>query len=128
MYRIQRVVLILVLATGLSACVVAVNDGWHTADWEEEQLQNRETIAGLSPGSNIAGVTAQIVVPEFSEAYLSEGNRYTVYFYRTHHRRSDGDTTRNETTPLLFKNDILLGWGESLLAEFHSRLHLIAME
>ena len=128
MYRIQRIALVLILATGLSACVVAVNDGWHNADWEEEQNHNRETIAGLALGSSMASVTAQLGAPDLSEAYMSGEDRYTVYFYRTQHRRSDGDTTRNETTPLLFKNEILLGWGNSMLAEFNARVHLIAKE
>ena len=37
--------------------------------------------------------------------------RSRVLFYRTNHKHSDGETTRDETTPLVFRNDQLVGWG-----------------
>jgi len=32
-------------------------------------------------------------------------------FYRTRRTEADGETSRDETTPLVFKNNELVGWG-----------------
>ena len=53
--------------------------------------------------------------PDFSEAFQHNDDNYRVLYYRTQHRHSDGDTTIDETTPLVFKNDHLIGWGEDIL-------------
>lgn len=44
------------------------------------------------------------------------GRRHRVLFFRTQHRHSDGETSRDETTPLVFRNDTLIGWGDDVLA------------
>jgi hypothetical protein len=36
-----------------------------------------------------------------------------VLFYRTHRRDGDGVTTKDECTPLVFKNGLLIGWGDA---------------
>ena len=46
-----------------------------------------------------------------SEAFMDDGEEVRVLFYRTNHKHSDGETTRDETTPLVFRNDQLVGWG-----------------
>lgn len=38
--------------------------------------------------------------------------------YRTHHRHSDGETTRDETTPLVFVDGTLAAWGEASLVDY----------
>jgi len=51
----------------------------------------------------------------FSEAYETDGNQYQILYYRTHRVDSDGETTKDETTPLVFKNQRLIGWGQDAL-------------
>ncbi|HBO12182.1 MAG TPA: hypothetical protein DD491_05290, partial [Halieaceae bacterium] len=50
--------------------------------------------------------------PADSEAFTRDGEEFRVLFYRTRHRHSDGETSRDETTPVVFRNDELVGWGQ----------------
>ena len=40
-----------------------------------------------------------------------DGSEIEVLFFRTRHRHSDGETTPDETTPLVFVDGELVGWG-----------------
>ena len=101
----------------LSGCVVIKGEhGWVDDNWEEEQRQNREAIARLELGMERNDVITRMNTPNYSEAFSREGDEYRVLFFRTQHRHSDGRTTRDETTPLIFKNDNLIGWGHEVLA------------
>ena len=44
--------------------------------------------------------------------YSKDGETVQVLFYRTHHQKSDGKTTKDECTPLVFKQNRLTGWGD----------------
>jgi hypothetical protein len=104
----------LATAITLSGCII-VNDehGWYDS-WEHDQENNREAIAELDIGMHREDVLDRLSTPEFSEAYSRDGEEYRVLFFRTQHRHSDGETTRDETTPLVFRNDILIGWGDEI--------------
>ena len=99
----------------LSGCVVAVGDvkSDREANWEEMERENRGVISQLETGTSIETVRARLGTPEFSELIeLTEGD-YRVLFYRTQRRESDGMTTRDETTPLIFRDGRLVEWGEA---------------
>ena len=101
----------------LSGCVVVNGEsGWHNSDWQKEQRKNREAIAELQIGMERSQVVSRLGVPEFSEAFTRDGDEFRVLFFRTRHRHSDGETSRDETTPLIFRNDTLIGWGDNVLA------------
>ncbi|PKL94995.1 MAG: hypothetical protein CVV18_07155, partial [Gammaproteobacteria bacterium HGW-Gammaproteobacteria-8] len=53
--------------------------------------------------------------PAFSEAFTIDGVAHRVLFYRTQRVEGDGVTTRDETTPLVFVEGRLAGWGETAL-------------
>ena len=61
-------------------------------------------------------VVGRLGAPHFSEAFTRDGEEFRVLFFRTRHRHSDGETSRDETTPLVFRNDTLIGWGDDVLA------------
>jgi len=106
------------LATTMAGCVVIGGDhDWDDNDWESQQRENREIISNLKLGTERARVVTKLGAPHFSEAFSRGDDEYRVLFYRTQHVRSDGDTTKDETTPLVFKNDQLIGWGEEALAK-----------
>ena len=67
-------------------------------------------------GDSLEAVREQLGNPEFSEAIRREDQDYQVLRYRTHHRHSDGETTEDETTPLVFEDGVLIGWGESVVS------------
>ena len=117
MKQLTRLVLLVSLAAWLSGCVVAIgNDGLESrdSDWAEIERDNRGAIDSLRLGMGIR--EAQAVMPheaDFSEAFTVDGMAYRALFYRTHRVEGDGVTARNETTPLIFANGELVGWGES---------------
>lgn len=101
------------------ACVAAImhfyQDDPNQMHWEDREALNRKYISQLSPGDQVIKNTVieRLGSPDISEAKKVSDHGYQVLFYRTQHVTSDGITTRNECTPLLFKNDILIAWGES---------------
>ncbi len=105
------------LITSLSGCIVVGggHSDWSDNDWESEQRDNREIINQLSLKSTRSSVLNLLGAPNFSEAFALNDDEYRVLYYRTQHRHSDGETTKDETTPLIFKNDQLIGWGEDVL-------------
>ena len=105
------------LAVFMSGCIVVGDrDHWHDDnDWRAHQKENREIISTFDIGTSRSQVLTQLGAPDFSEAFQHSDDDYRVLFYRTQHRHSDGDTTIDETTPLVFKNDRLIGWGEDSL-------------
>lgn len=117
MNRLTRLVVLASLLVWLSGCVVAIgNDGPESrgSEWAEIERDNRRAIDSLRLGMGIR--EAQAAMPheaDFSEAFMVQGISHRALFYRTHRVAGDGVTARNETTPLIFANGELVGWGES---------------
>ncbi|NBB92652.1 MAG: DUF3192 domain-containing protein [Gammaproteobacteria bacterium] len=107
----------------LSGCVVAVGDvkADREADWQEMERQNRDAISQLEPGMAIENVRSRLATPEFSESMEFDDGDYRVLFYRTQRREADGMTTRDETTPLIFRDGSLVEWGEAAWTELTGR-------
>lgn len=104
----------LVVTSLLSGCVVIGGQHSWNDDWIEEQRRNSERINQLEIGMQRTDVMDRLGSPNFSEAYTREDDEYRVLFYRTQRRHADGETTRDETTPLVFRNNVLLGWGQDV--------------
>lgn len=105
-----------ILAISLSGCIVLGGDhDWDDNDWESQQQENRQLISDLSLDTERKGILLKLGAPNFSEAFSKGDVEYRVLYYRTQHRQSDGETTKDETTPLVFKDDRLIGWGQSAL-------------
>ncbi|MBT1065724.1 DUF3192 domain-containing protein [Bowmanella sp. Y26] len=108
------VVLLSLSLMGLSGCIISVKPDQHgQADWQQREDMNRKTIASLAPGMSIEAVTARLGVPDFSELYHQNQEDIQVLFYRTHRNHGDGTTSKDECTPLVFKQSQLVGWGET---------------
>ena len=71
---------------------------------------NRNQLDRLKVGMTTDQVRLAMGKPYKSEFYDSK----QVWFYITEWQ-SDGQTTLDEMTPLVFENDILLGWGHNFL-------------
>jgi outer membrane protein assembly factor BamE (lipoprotein component of BamABCDE complex) len=93
--------------------VIIAHDGDSSSDWRAEQKQNRLAISQLRLDMSRSEVEAKVGTPEFTEAFSSEGQDYYVVYYRTHKDESDGKTTKSETTPIVFSQDQVVGWGQS---------------
>ena len=106
------------LAMGLTGCVISVDgDGWegHSVDWEDREYRNRQLISDLELNTASEEVKTRLGVADFNETFTRGEDTYSVLYYRTQRVHGDGKTTKDECTPLLFKNGMLVGWGESAL-------------
>jgi outer membrane protein assembly factor BamE (lipoprotein component of BamABCDE complex) len=118
MKNIGNLVLAAFLATSLSGCVIMAGD--HDSDkhsMNSVEKENRAVISELALQTTRSRVLTKLGAPNFSEAFMKGDDEYRVLYYRTQRLHADGDTTKDETTPLIFKNDKLVGWGEDSLAK-----------
>ena len=113
----KTLLLIAALTTPLlSGCIVKVSDGdidahWgSSSSWQAYHEKNRIKISQLNLGDNYKDVLSNFNTPEFSEIMQKNNNEYRVYFFATSH---DGNMKKSACTPLVFKNGILEGWGET---------------
>lgn len=121
MKNIKPTIIALALAlstTSLTGCVVAVSDdfkdhGNNWSDHERTQKDNRKAISTLDVAMTLEAIQGKMGVPDFSELHEDNGETVRVLFYRTHKTKSDGKTTKDECTPLVFKDGKLTGWGET---------------
>ena len=119
----KKMLLVLPLAAALSGCVIVAGDGdgdWDndvtTNNWKAEQNKNRGNITKLSLGQGRNEVLAAMGDPAFTEAFKDANDiPYQVLYYRTHREHGDGQTTKDETTALVFEKDLLVGWGNDAL-------------
>ncbi len=114
-YLVLASVLTLPLLTG---CVVAVGgDGKtsHTSSWERTHEKNRKAISNMELGKEYQQVINKLGTPSFSELVKQGDTEFRVLYYATNSVHSDGKTTKDECTPLVFKNNQLTGWGENAL-------------
>ena len=98
----KKVIIILLLLSGLiTGCGAAKGI---EASFNRNQLDNLNV-----------GMTTDQVRRAMGKPYKSEfwGDKQ-IWFYITEWQ-SDGQTTTDEMTPLVFENDILLGWGYNFL-------------
>lgn len=115
----RALVLALPLSVLLNGCVIAVGDtdGSVHASWQKAEKENRDKIASLALGQPLASVRERMGQPDFSESYREDGQDVLVLFYRTQRQDSDGTTTKDECTPLVFKSGLLTGWGDTVYAQ-----------
>jgi len=88
--------------------------------WQERETFNLKQIGRLDLGADKGDVIRLLGSPDISEAKATADGEVLVLFYRTHHVKSDGITTRDECTPLLFKDDALIAWGADAYSEYQS--------
>ncbi|MBU2884001.1 DUF3192 domain-containing protein [Psychrosphaera sp. B3R10] len=110
------------LTFSLTGCIIVSTDEGREADWigssdrtsswKKEQRINKQKIADLKVGATYSNVRELMGTPEFNEAFKSEGKEVQVIFYRTNHQHSDGETTKDECTPLIFVDGLLTSWGQ----------------
>lgn len=107
----------IILPLSLSGCVVSVGgddaDGGFRSSWKDREQQNRKHIAKLMPEMSISNVSDRMGVADFNELYKKQDDQIQVLYYRTNRQDGDGVTSKNECTPLVFKNGLLVGWGET---------------
>jgi len=84
--------------------------------WEDREAYNRQFIAKLQLEQfTFEQAITQLGSPDITEARKIAGDKFQVMFYRTQHVKSDGITTQDECTFLLFINGVLkeIGLGDN---------------
>jgi len=75
--------------------------------------QNNENLLKLEMGMNKDQVLKIMGKPDLNEAYQSlYGKSVTIFFYYTQRQWNDGNTTKDECTPIVFEDGKLVGWGD----------------
>lgn len=114
---LKAALLIIPLSFSLTGCIIVNSDevdpdNWSSSsDWKKEQRINKEKIATLELGDSYNSVKNTMGTPDLNEAFEDNGETVQVLFYRTKHVHSDSQTTKDECTPLIFKNGKLVGFG-----------------
>lgn len=80
--------------------------------------RNNDNLLRLDMGMTKEQVMAIMGKPDLNEAYQSlYGRSVVIFFYYTQRKWADGNTTKDECTPVVFENGKLVGWGD----EFYKR-------
>jgi hypothetical protein len=113
---ITKIIVLLALVSLINGCVIAVNtDDWEDESWSSRQKRNSEDIEHLQLGTTEPSVRETFGDPDFTESFVRDGASFVILFYRTHRLDHDGETTKDETTPLVFVDSTLVGWGDSAI-------------
>ncbi|WP_404402526.1 DUF3192 domain-containing protein [Idiomarina seosinensis] len=103
----------------LSGCMVISETGLQhdqaQYDGKQREQQNRNKIAALPMALSAEEVRQRLGTPDFNDRWQGENRNIQVLYYRTHRLHSDGNTTRDECTPLVFINNELVGTGQLAL-------------
>ena len=89
------------------------DDGHYSSDWQDREYNNRKHVAQLEKGMTYESVVRKMGVADFSEMHEQSDHAYRVLFYRTQRTMDDGVTTKDECTPLVFRDGVLSGWGDA---------------
>lgn len=116
--KLMGAALITAISLGLSGCVLNVGDHESVKShdyWEVQQEKNRDSLTKLSLGMTLDQVQVIMGTSDFSEAFVNQADKeqVKVLFYRTQWAKGDGKTTKDECTPIVFKNSELVGWGDT---------------
>ena len=94
---------------------------------QQRQLTGSETDGPIGTGRDSMGVmSVQIPIggnrpvlynPHRGELYNADGSSWEIFFYYARVRHNDGMVTEDELTPIVLRDDVLIGWGWSLWAE-----------
>lgn len=120
--QLAAISMVALLSMGLQGCVIAVGgEGYKSSsDYRDGEQRNRQYIASLTEGTSLATVEAELGTPNFSDLVTVDGVRYRVMYYRTHRVHADGNTTRDDCTPVVFADGLLIGTGNLALARVPS--------
>jgi len=125
MHNSFRLAAVALSASLLNGCVVAIGaDDFERSgsDWAEIERDNRRAIDSLTLGMGVREAQERMPHPAaFNEAFVADGVAYRALFYRTQRVAGAGVTTRDETTPLIFADGKLIGWGAAAWREATSR-------
>ncbi len=112
----------LLLYAGLtSITLLFYKDDPEQMNWQDREAFNTRYIYKLDLTKPISRdeVIDYLGGPDITEAKKQQQQIYQVLYYRTHRTKSDGITTRDECTAILFKNQQLIAIGETAVEQYN---------
>jgi hypothetical protein len=120
----KKVITRIIIALAIYGIFVALvmnfyDDNPSNMKWEDREDYNRHFISKVQLNKfNFEKALEELGSPDLTEAKRIKDDNYQVMFYRTHHVKSDGITTQEECTALLFKNNLLMAIGKTAYEQF----------
>ncbi|WP_018690849.1 DUF3192 domain-containing protein [Algicola sagamiensis] len=114
----KMVILSLACSSLLTGCISYKGgdcDGYTSTTSSAQEEKNRQIISGLKLGHDYQNIMMLMGTPDFTDMYVKNQKQYKVLMYRTQRTKSDGHTSKDECTPLVFEEGKLIGWGASAL-------------
>ncbi|EAW27210.1 hypothetical protein PMAN_b0671 [Pseudoalteromonas marina] len=119
----------LILGLGLYALIATLVIAFYKDDpqamiWQDRESFNKRYIEKLSLDSQttLNTVLDYLGSPDLTFAKRDNEQVLQIIFYRTQHITSDGITTMDECTGLLFKNGQLILWGPSAYSKYQEEV------
>ena len=100
-------------AVFVMAVITLYPDTPQDMDWKDREAYNKVQMSKLELGLQKKQIIEWLGSPDITEAKRNDNKELQVMFYRTQHKKSDGITTEDECTALLFENNELIAWGDS---------------
>ncbi len=120
--KLLKLVVVTLLCLSLYSCILVVDANFDSKEevdgFSARAERNSRFISDLSLGTSRLTVVSIMGEADIAEAFTTGDVDYQVLFYRTSQLHNDYQTTRDETTPLVFKDDRLVGWGDVALENF----------
>ncbi len=116
--KLTKLVAVLLCSMSLLSGCIFVNSGGngHLKSHEyHKQKFNNEQISLLDIGATRDEVIDLLGEPDASEATKIDESEYYVLYYITQKASSDEESIISQSTPLVFKDNLLLGWGSEIL-------------
>jgi hypothetical protein len=115
--------IILGLAVYASIVMLVINfykDDPQAMIWQDREAFNNRFISKLDETESmpLEEVLETLGSPDLTYVSKQHDDVFQIVYYRTQLVKSDGITTQDECTGLLFKNGILLVWGENATLEY----------
>ncbi len=109
-------ILLALAAYGIFVVLVVLfyDDSPANMKWEDREAFNRQYISKLKLGNfKFEQALQDLGSPDITEAKEVNGTHFQVLFYRTQHVKSDGITTQDECSYLLFVDEVLVEYAKA---------------
>jgi len=118
-FIIRAIIAMALYVVGFVLVMQFYDDNPSKMQWEEREDYNRSFLTKVQLNIfTFDEALQQLGSPDITETKRIGDDYYQVTFYRTHHVKSDGITSQDECTPLLFKNNVLLVTGKNAYESF----------
>ena len=121
--KVISLIAIALLAYGIFVALVVTfyDDSPTKMQWEDREAFNKQYVAKVKLDQlTFDQIILDLGSPDITEAKKVNSDKYQLMYYRTQHVKSDGITTEEECTALLFKNNTLNAIGHSAIEEYQS--------